>query len=66
MALIVLAFIVCWSTFSLYIFVEQFYQFMDIDFETKFHPSNLRIFYSCLLFACLHKLVYQSFSVLLA
>ena len=49
MVLIVLVFIVCWSPFSLYLFVKQFYQFMDIDFETKFYPINLKIFYFCLL-----------------
>ena len=49
MVLIVLVFIVCWFPFSLYLFVRQFYQFMDIDFETKFYPINLKIFYFCLL-----------------
>ena len=48
-ALIVLVFIVCYSPFSLYMFVEQFYQLMDIDFETKFYPINLNIFYFSLL-----------------
>ena len=57
MALIVLVFIVCWSSFSLYMFVEQFYQFMDIDLETKFYPVNLKIFYFCLLFAYINSCI---------
>ena len=56
-ALIVLVFIVCWSPFSLYMLVEQFYQFMDIDFETKFYPVNIKIFYFCLLFAYINSCV---------
>ena len=49
MVLFVLVFIVCLFHFSLYIFVKQFYQFMGIDFKTKFYPVNLKIFSFCLL-----------------
>ena len=58
MALIVLVFIACWSPFSLYIFVKQFYQFMDIDFETKFYLVNLKIFYFSLLCGYINLCIY--------
>ena len=49
MALLVLVFVVCWAPFFLYMSVQQFCQFMEINFEKKFYPENLKIFYFCLL-----------------
>ena len=63
MALLVLVFVVCcWTLFFLYMLVLQLCQFMEINFEKKFNPENLRIFYFCLLcgFAnsCINPFVY--------
>ena len=48
MALIVLVFVICWTPFFLYMLVLQLCQFMKINFEKKFYPENLKIFYFCL------------------
>lgn len=49
MALLVLVFVVCWTPFFLYMSIQQFCQFMEINFEKKFYPENLKIFHFCLL-----------------
>ena len=49
MVLLVLVFAVCWTPFLLHMFILKFYQFMETNFENKFYPENLKIFYFCLL-----------------
>ena len=49
MALLVLAFIVCWTPLFLFMSVQQVYQFMQINFEKNLYPENVKIFYFCLL-----------------
>ena len=66
MALLVLVFVVCWSPFFLYFLFQLICQSMGIDSEKKFYSENLKFFFFFLSTLWLHKLVHQSFSILLA